>query len=117
MKHMKNFQLYIVLAALFVGLFSCGENEDFSSLHVLTDAEIAEMHRQDSIAEAERNRINADLLLEYTIEATTSDVSWEAGMVTVEMDKIAELFGLTEAEVLAGIAGESGAPEIKCFCY
>ena len=115
MIRMKNFQLYIVLAALFAGLFSCGDNEDFSALHVLTDAEIAEMHRQDSIAEAERNRINADLLLEYTVEATTSDVSWEAGMVTVEMDKIAELFGLTEAEVLAGIAGESGAPEIKCF--
>ena len=38
---------------------SCGDNTDFWGAHVLTDDEIAEMKRQDSIKEAQRNTIHS----------------------------------------------------------
>lgn len=102
----------IGLIALFT--VSCGENEDYSTLHVLTDDEIAELERQDSIKNAQMSQINADLILRYTVELTASSIDSPVQLY-IETDKIAELFGLNEEEVLAGIAGESGAPEIKGF--
>lgn len=112
---MKNNYLYIILFLFIAGVMSCEDNSDFSKLHDLTAAEISEIARQDSIAKAERERINADLKLEYTVEITTSKSLYDGAPVTIEMNKIAELFGISEAEVLAGIAGEAGAPEIKGF--
>lgn len=100
---------------LIAGLFSCVDNEDFSSVHEMTADEIAELARQDSILQAQKEKINADLVLEYSIEITTSKSLYDGAAVAVEMDKIAELFGISEEEVLAGINGESGAPEIKGF--
>lgn len=69
---MKKHLLYAALLGglCSLGVTSCGDNEDVSREHVLTDAEIAEMARQDSIEEAQRNQINADLILEYTADIT-----------------------------------------------
>jgi len=112
---MKKIHIYIILSILIAGLFSCVDNEDFSSVHEMTADEIAEIARQDSILQAQKEKINADLVLEYSIEIITSKSLYDGTAVTVEMDKIADLFGISEEEVLAGINGESGAPEIKGF--
>ncbi|PKQ67275.1 DUF4859 domain-containing protein [Labilibaculum manganireducens] len=112
---MKKIHIYIILSMLIAGLFSCADNEDFSSVHEMTADEIAEIARQDSILQAQKEKINADLVLEYSVEITTSKSLYDGAPATVEIDKIAELFGISEEEVLAGINGESGAPEIKGF--
>jgi hypothetical protein len=110
---MKKLYSYILSALLMMGLFSCGENEDFSKPHVLTPDEEAEIRRQDSILEAQKNNINANLILKYEAQITISKTLYDGVSVPIEIDKIAKLFGLTEEQVLLGIAGESGAPEIK----
>jgi hypothetical protein len=112
---MKKYYNYILSALLLMGLFSCGENEDFSKLHVLTPEEEAEIRRQDSILEAQKTNINANLILKYEAQITISSTLYQGVAVPIEINKIAELFGLTEEEVLLGISGESGAPEIKGF--
>ena len=61
---MKNHILYLfALIGLIVGLNSCEDNSDFTKLHKLTDDEIAEIKRQDSIKEAQLTGIKADLRL------------------------------------------------------
>jgi len=97
------------------GFASCGDNEDFSTPHVLTDDEIAEMKRQDSILEAQKHKINADLELDYAVEIPISSTSYDGTTLEIDLDKIATLFGITKEELLAGIAGTEGAPEIKGF--
>lgn len=114
---MKKHLLYIAVLGglLTTGFASCGDNENFSVEHVLTQDEIDEMERQDSIEEAQRNKINADLILEYTADITLSAVAYDGAQVPVETNKIAELFGISEEDLLAGIALEDGAPEIIGF--
>jgi hypothetical protein len=112
---MKKIHIYFILSMLIAGFFGCKDNDDFSSLHELTDDEIAEIARQDSIAKAQKEYINADLILDYTFDVVVSASLYDGGSLPIEMDKIAELFGISEADILAGIAGESGAPEIKGF--
>lgn len=93
----------------------CGDNSDFSGEHTLTQDEIDEIARQDSIKEAQKSKINADLILEYTVDIVISSSLYDGTTLEIAMDKIAELFGITEEQLLAGIDGESGAPEIKGF--
>ena len=78
---------------------SCGDNTDLWGAHILTDDEIAEMKRQDSIKEAQRNTINADLVLEYTAEVTISSTSYDGVSVPIDCDKIAELFGISKEDL------------------
>ena len=112
---MKKLYILLILSIITAGIISCGDNEDFSSMHVLTDDEIAEIARQDSIEEAQKNMINADMILEYSMDITISASLYDGGTLEIELDKIAEKFGITEEELVAGIAGESGAPEVKGF--
>lgn len=112
---MKKIKIYFILSMLIAGFFACKDNEDFSMLHELTDDEIAEIARQDSIEKAQKEYINADLILDYSIDILVSGSLYDGGPLAIEIDKIAELFGISEAELLAGIAGEGGAPEIKGF--
>lgn len=113
---MKKLWIYIaILTSLMTGFASCGDNEDFSSPHVLTADEIAEIKRQDSILEAQKHKINADLELDYAVEVPISSTDYAGTTLEIDLDKIATLFGITKEELLAGIAGETGAPEIKGF--
>jgi len=112
---MKKILFSVPLFALLMGVYSCGDNEDFSSAHVLTDAEMAEMHRQDSIDSVNRSKIDADLVLEYTVEDYPSASIWTNQMLQIDLDAIGDCFGLTAAEVQSGINGESGAPDISGF--
>lgn len=113
---MKKIFLYITFLSLLVaGLMGCGDNVDFSKEHILTDAEIKEMARQDSIKEAQKNNINANLVLEYTIDINISKTLYDGTSLEIDLDKIAKLFGITKEELLKGIAEESGAPEVKGF--
>lgn len=112
---MKNLHIYTLVFVLLAGLWSCGENEDFSTLHTLTNDELAEIARQDSLAEAAKNRLNADLVVNYDVEITTSATLYDGTAVTIDMTPIAEIFGLSEEDLLAGIGGEDGAPNIRGF--
>lgn len=106
-----------VLLVLMMGgfIWGCGENENFSTLHELTDEEIKEIARQDSIEEAQKNKINADLILEYSVEITISQTLYDGTTLSIDLDKIADVFGITQEELIAGIAGEEDALEIKGF--
>ncbi|MFT3738516.1 MAG: DUF4859 domain-containing protein [Breznakibacter sp.] len=113
---MKKMYLYIAFLSLLVtGFAGCGDNEDFSSAHVLTDEEQAELDRQDSIRNAQLNNLNVDLKLEYTVDITISSTLYDGTTLEIDLDKIATFFGITKEELLAGIAGETGAPEVKGF--
>lgn len=115
---MKRIYLYIAVLASIIGGFGltgCGDNDDFSTPHILTDEEIAEIARQDSILEAQRNSINANLILEYSVDLTISSTSYDGTTLLPEWNKIAETFGLTKEEIIAGIQEADGAPEITGF--
>jgi hypothetical protein len=104
---MKKIFFYITcLAATIFGMANCGDNTDFSVLHLLTPDEEAELKRQDSLRNAQLNKINADLLLEYAVEITISQTSYDGAALAVDIGQIAALFGLSNEEVLLGIAGE-----------
>lgn len=115
MKKIFNFILALAVVCVSSTVVSCGDNEDFSVPHVLTDAEIAEIARQDSIKKAEMERIDAELILEYSVEIPISQASYDGVMLPIDVTPAAELWGLTNDEVLAGIAEAEGAPEIKGF--
>ena len=113
---MKKIYKYIPVSAFLLSLLiSCGDNENFSQEHILTDDEIKEIARQDSILEAQKNRINADLILEYKAEVIISSKLYDGTSVEVETDKIAELFDISVEELMAGIDKQSDAPEVKGF--
>jgi hypothetical protein len=113
---MKKIYLYItILSLIMTGLVSCGDYLDFSSLHTLTDVEKAEMARQDSIALAQKTHINANLILQYSVDITISKSSYDGTSLTLDVDKIATALGVTKEQLLAGIEGTAGAPEIKGF--
>lgn len=111
----KNYIYLAFLSLLMTGLFGCGDNIDFSNEHLLTDAEQSEIHRQDSIKEAQKHNINAKLILEYSLDMPISKTLYDGASLPIELDKIAKLFGISQEELLKGIAGEAGAPEIKGF--
>lgn len=113
---MKKIHIYLLfLVSFMIGITSCDDNTDFSGLHSLTAAEQAELDRQDSIKNANKGKIDADLVLYYTFEMTTSTSAYEAGKIAIDLDKIAEKFGISTENLLKGIEGESGAPEVKGF--
>lgn len=112
---MKRTAIYFILAIMVAFWSSCDDNTNFSNPHTLTDEEIAEIARQDSVARAEKERINADLILRYKAEVTTSKTLYDGVVVPISIDSIATLFGLTNEQVLAGIAEDAGAPDIKKF--
>ncbi|WP_346860740.1 DUF4859 domain-containing protein [uncultured Draconibacterium sp.] len=112
---MKKIHIYFILAMLFAGVFSCKDNDDFSTLHELTADEIAEIERQAYIADSIKNHIDADLILDYTFDVVVSASLYDGGSLPIDIAQIAAAFGISEADLLSGIAGESGAPEIKGF--
>lgn len=92
---MKKIFSYVMIALFSLGFYSCGDNEDFSNLHVLTDAEIAEMERQKAEEEEKRNRIDADLVLEYDVDLTIGQ-AYEGKRVDIDVDKMCETLGVTK---------------------
>ena len=113
---MKKIFLYMSCIATLLGaMSSCGDNEDFSVPHILTQDELDEIARQDSIKNAQMNSINADLILEYNVNITISQSLYDGATLEIDNQKIADLFGISVQELLDGIAGEAGAPEIKGF--
>lgn len=119
---MKRLIYFSLLFILLFGVTGCGDNTDFCNSHVLTDDEIAEMARQDSIKEAQRNSINADLILEYNAEITILSNGYDGIFVYIDTVKIADLFGMTPTQLAQGIANMGtdkpypDAPSITGFC-
>lgn len=98
--------LYLGAAALItsLGMASCDDNTDFSKVHVLSDDEIAEMARQDSIKQAQMAMINADFIHDYTVEFYISENSYEGAFLEIDTRKMAQDFGISETELVHGIA-------------
>ena len=103
---------YILSGLLIAGssaiFSSCGDNTDFWGPHTLTDDEIAEQERQEEIKRQQRERIDADLILEYTVEFYLSANSYDGGEVKIDMDKIASEFGVDKDALGAALNGDSG---------
>lgn len=120
--------IYIgVLFVLLAGVIGCGDNSDFSNLHILTDDEIAEMHRQDSLDSVKRAQINADLILEYTVPITILANGYDGTNLYIDTVKIAEKFGITTAQLRKGIYNmrsaewgtyddDTNVPKLTGFC-
>ncbi len=106
--------LPVVGVLLFGGMLTSCDNDDFSNLHTLTDAELAEMERQRQLAEEMKNRIDADLVLDYELDAYPM-TNFDAKALELDMAPVAELFGLSVEEIYSGINKVSGAPEIQGF--
>lgn len=53
--------------------------------------------------------------MEYQADITISQVAYDGTHIEIELDKIAELFQISEEDLLAGIALDDGAPEIQGF--
>jgi len=111
----KTYILITILSLLLTGLVSCGDYTDFSTPHTLTDVEIAEMARLDSIAKALRNNITANLILEYSVNFPASATAYDGTNLTIDLDRIAKTFGITKAQLIAGIQGTAGAPAVAGF--
>lgn len=120
--------IYIgVLFVLLAGIIGCGDNNDFSNLHILTDAEIAEMHRQDSLDSVKRAQINADMILEYTVPITILTNGYDGTNLYIDTVRIAEKFGITTAQLRKGIYNmrsaewgtyddDTNVPKLTGFC-
>lgn len=106
--------LPVLMTVFSAALTSCGDNDDFSKLHVLTDEEIRQMEIQDSILKANLLKINADLVEDYTVQAYPAS-QWDAKALVIDFTGAAEVFGLTPEEVVAGINQAPGAPAITGF--
>lgn len=104
---MKKIILYVFLCVTVLGsLAGCGDNEDVSIAHFLTDDEVAELRRQDSIDSVNRTKVNADLVLEYNVQfpAHSAESNDYTGMeVEIDTTAIAELFGITCEELRLAI--------------
>ncbi len=83
-----------------MALISCGDNENYSTLHNLTDEELAELARQDSIKAAQLSAINAGLVLEYDITFNSSSSSYDGTTLEVPMQEIADYFGISSVATL-----------------
>ncbi|MBR2777377.1 MAG: DUF4859 domain-containing protein [Prevotella sp.] len=103
---------YILSGLLIAGssafFSSCGDNKDFWGPHTLTDDEIAEQERQEEIKRQQRERIDADLILEYTVEFFLSGNSYDGAPVEIDMDKIASEFGVDKNALGTALNGEGG---------
>lgn len=123
MNNMKKLYFYFTCFLLVMtGVVGCGDNTDAWSEHILTADEIAEIARQDSIREAQRNTINANLILEYETEIIMLANGYDGSYVYIDTVKIADLFGITTTQLAQGIANMGtqkpypNAPDISGFC-
>ena len=99
----------LLIAASSAFFSSCGENKDFWGPHTLTDDEIAEQERQEEIKRQQRERIDAGLILNYTVEFFISGNSYDGGDVKIDMDKIASEFGISKDALGTALNGDGGA--------
>ncbi len=102
---MKRNYLYVIpLAMLMIfGMTGCGDNTDFFKEHNLTDEELAELARQDSIKQEQLASINADLVLYYNVSFSASSTSYDGYDLYFPADDMAQivsLFGLSSQEQL-----------------
>lgn len=110
-------KIYIYLTAfviLLTSVVSCGDNVDVSVPHDLTQEEIDELARQDSIREANRNKIDADLILEYEVKIVLPHKDYPVTDLYIDVESMAGLFGMTTEELAEGITNIGD--EIIGFC-
>ena len=121
---MKKIYFFLFAFVMTLGCFtSCDDNTDVSSLHVLTDEEVAEMEYQAYLDSLRRATIDVDLLIEYEVPITIMANSYDGTLVEIDTVKIAEFFGITPTQLNEGIMnnrsdwyGSYDAPKISGFC-
>lgn len=100
---MKKIFFYLfAFVAILGGLTACGDNENVSSVHILTDDEIAQMEYLDSLKKAQLERVDVDLLLDYEAHFYVSDNSYDGAYVYIDTVQIADLFGITPTQLAEG---------------
>lgn len=93
---MKKILFLIPLFALLMGMYSCGDNEDFSNPHILTQEEMDTLRVKDSLA-----NLNVPLEFEYTVNMYDG---WDnTGFLGLDMDAIGEKFGMTAEKAASAI--------------
>lgn len=96
--------LYILpIFTLLAGMVGCGENDDFSSPHILTDEEIAYQKYLDSLESAKLAAgVQADLILEYSIISNPA-TDWSTTELYIDSVSIGETFGISASDVITKI--------------
>ncbi|MCC8118869.1 MAG: DUF4859 domain-containing protein [Bacteroidales bacterium] len=83
-------------------LTSCGDNDNFSTPHVLTPGEIQTIRTQDSLDSVRRTMIDADTVFKYKIsDQPAADGIWTNKPLYVDLDEIAKVFGLSSGQDVA----------------
>lgn len=125
---MKKIFLYVVMCVTTLGFMaSCGDNEDVSAPHVLTDDEIAEIARQEEEESIARTKWDVAKMWEYETSFFISANAYDGALVEIDTVEIAEYLGLTPEQLRKGIynmrSGEWGtydddttAPKLTGFC-
>ena len=125
---MKKIFLYVVMCVTTLGFMaSCGDNEDVSAPHVLTDDEIAEIARQEEEESIARTKWDVAKMWEYETSFFVSANAYDGALVEIDTVEIAEYLGLTPEQLRKGIynmrSGEWGAydddataPKLTGFC-
>lgn len=92
---MKKILFIIPLLALLMGVYSCGDNEDFSNPHILTQEEMDTLRVQDSLA-----NLNTPLELTYTVNIYDGK---GGGFLEIDMDAIGTKFNMTASQAASAI--------------
>ena len=118
---MKKIFLYLFMAVTVLGgLTSCGDNEDFSSIHVLTDDEIAELERQQRVKDSLKNVIPAEFVYEYDVELLVGSTGYEGQKLEIDLAGIAKDLGCSEMGLIHKAAeywGYTNADAAKVTFY
>lgn len=110
---MKKILFLIPLFALLMGVYSCGDNEDFSNPHILTDDEMVLLHQKDSIDSINRAQF-ADLIIDLSTTLTVGE-SYEGKELEFDFSQITDLFGITLDELIEGL--EDGSVASCIYVY
>jgi len=98
---MKKILFLIPLFALLMGVYGCGDNENYSNPHILTDDELVALRQKDSIDSVNRAQF-ADLIIELNTTLNVGEL-YEGKELQFDFSQITDLFGLTLEELAAGV--------------
>lgn len=110
----------ILSMVAFAVIPSCGDNEDFSNPHILTDAELKEMLRQKHIADSLAQIYQVDTMFVYDVTLVAAN-NWDHyEEVNIDIKAIAAYMGLTSEELQKAMFNTSeavfpGVPDVTLF--
>lgn len=107
---------YYASALLFAGaLTTTSCNKDDNDNTPSKEEREQKQQEQEEKEKEEAQKVDADLILDYTVDLTASAASYEGTKIEIEMDKIATALGFTKEEVIKGIEGKEGGAEVTTY--